>query len=279
MKKKIDITSYTIASKNLPASFDGCRIGFLADFHNNREEYGQVLLEKIEKEKFDYIFCGGDMIVGSDKGWFESENAIIFLEKLVKLAPVYYSLGNHEGRMRNFFVDTQINKTILDFYKEELLKIGITVLDNEHCFLQKDGEDICLCGLSLSMDYYKRWWNRKKLTQEAVTKALGKWDKFTILLAHNPVYFKTYNEFQADLVLAGHIHGGLVVIPGLGGVISPEHILFPKYDFGYFKASQSQMILSRGLGAHTLPIRMNNPPEIISLVLKRTCDFSGLLVK
>ncbi len=278
MKKKIDVTNYKLNYESLPASFDGCRIGFLTDLHNNEIGYeNEELLNTMTNHAYDYFVCCGDMIVGSDKGVFEYQSALKFLEKLAKIAPVYYSFGNHEERMRSTrFID---RNDALETYKSKLLARNITVLDNETIILSKDGQSICLKGLSLSMDYYKRWWNRKSLLNVELNQMIGKKKEFTILLAHNPVFFDTYDSYGVDLVLSGHIHGGLMILPMFGGVISPELKLFPKYDFGYFEGESSKMIVSRGLGTHTLPIRIHNRPEFIDITLKRTCEFSGQLVE
>lgn len=266
MKKKLDIKSYQLEFENLPASFHGCRIGFFSDLHN--KEIGpknQELLEVIKRQKFDAFICSGDMIVGSDLGVFEYQNTIPFLKKLAKIAPVYYSMGNHEERMR---------LKGWDAFKKELEGYGIAVLDNSDIQWIKKGQSICIKGLSLTMDYYKRWWNRKPLTKQNIQMMIGKKKKdFTILLAHNPVFFDAYDSYGADLVLSGHIHGGLMILPFLGGVISPEFELFPKYDYGLYKGNDSKMILSRGLGTHTLPIRIHNRPEFVVITLNRTCDF------
>ena len=66
---------------------------------------------------------------------------------------------------------------------------------------------------------------------EQVTEALGapKEGCCNVLLAHNPVYFDTYAAWGADLTLSGHLHGGIVRLPLLGGVISPQMKLFPDY--------------------------------------------------
>ena len=93
-------------------------------------------------------------------------------------------------------------------------------------------------------------------------------DYFTILLAHNPDYFPEYDAWGADLVLSGHVHGGLMRLPLLGGVVSPATRLFPKYDGGLFEGKNGKMILGRGLGTHTLPIRIFNPGELIVVELE-----------
>ena len=86
---------------------------------------------------------------------------------------------------------------------------------------------------------------------------------YTVLLAHNPEYFSSYAEWGADLTLSGHVHGGVARVPIWGkGVISPGLKLFPKYDGGIFRKGQAVMVLSRGLGMHTIPIRLFHPGEL-----------------
>ena len=93
-------------------------------------------------------------------------------------------------------------------------------------------------------------------------------DAYTILLAHNPDYFPVYAEWGADLVLSGHVHGGMVILPVLGGVVSPMVRLFPKYYRGMYECRNKKMILTGGLGGHTLKFRVNNKPEICVIHLE-----------
>ena len=92
---------------------------------------------------------------------------------------------------------------------------------------------------------------------------------FQILMAHNPDYFEDYVNWGADLVLSGHVHGGIMRLPVLGGVISPSYQIFPKYDAGIFSSGTGKMIISTGLGCHSIKIRLFNPPEIDVITLKR----------
>ncbi len=111
-----------------------------------------------------------------------------------------------------------------------------------------------------------------------LTGVLGEPDKsvFTILLAHNPDYFPEYAAWGADLVLSGHVHGGVVRIPFWNkGVISPAVKLFPKYDGGLFEEGNSHMLLSRGLGCHTIPFRAFNPGDLIFLQFQKS-DRQGI---
>jgi predicted MPP superfamily phosphohydrolase len=92
--------------------------------------------------------------------------------------------------------------------------------------------------------------------------------RFNLLIAHNPQYFDEYAEWGADLSVSGHVHGGIVKLPLIGGVISPAYQLFPKYDGGMFDIGGKKMVLSRGLGTHTIKVRVFNPGELDVIDLK-----------
>lgn len=95
-------------------------------------------------------------------------------------------------------------------------------------------------------------------------------DKFSILLAHNPEYFKSYAKWGADLTVSGHIHGGIMRLPLIAVMFPPSLRLFPKYDSGEFEENGKKMILSRGMGLHHIKLRFFNRPEIS--VIKITCQ-------
>ena len=109
------------------------------------------------------------------------------------------------------------------------------------------------------------------MEENYLTEILGRRPEglYTVLLAHNPDYFPRYAGWGADLTLSGHVHGGVARVPFWGkGVISPGYRLFPKYDGGIFREGQAVMVLSRGLGMHTIPIRLFNPGELWVIDLK-----------
>jgi predicted MPP superfamily phosphohydrolase len=121
------------------------------------------------------------------------------------------------------------------------------------------------------MRYYKKF-TKTELTQEELGRILGEADPsvYTVLLSHMPVYFEQYAVWGADLCLCGHVHGGLMRLPLIGGVMGTRPNLFPKYSGGQYSfpkgsgesGEKSTMILTCGLGMHTLPIRIFNPGEI-----------------
>lgn len=230
----------------------------LADLHNKR--YGREnerLLEAIREQKPDFVLVAGDLVTA--KPGRNLEPAIQLLKELAKDYPIYYGNGNHEYRMKLF------PKTYEDMarqYGQALGELGIEPLVNSRMILAEYG--MAVCGVEIDRKLYQRFWI-PEMPEDYMTEMLGQAPKelFTVLLAHNPDYFPKYAAWGADLVLSGHVHGGVVRIPFLDrGVISPGLRLFPKYDGGIFKEGKSTMVLSRGLGMHTIPIRLFNPAEL-----------------
>ena len=271
------VTSYSVRSKKLRGISRDMKLLFLSDLHN--WTYGQgneTLLESIRSEEPDLILVGGDMLVGKEKGVFD--NALDFLRALPEICPVICANGNHEQRVKE---DTKTYGDVYAGYKKALKDSGIHVLENESIRVELGSRDLVIYGLELPSASYKKF---KKspltpreisgyfgLTEEESGKyraGAGKEEKsYKILLAHNPAYMEAYLDWGADMVLSGHLHGGLIRVPGLGGIVTPQGFLFPKYSGEITQEGERTVIVSRGLGTHTLNIRLFNPPELISIQL------------
>ena len=165
-----------------------------------------------------------------------------------------------------WFEDMEISNP-LDFpgYEQKLKKMGIHLLDNGRIAVD---DDIEIAGFSIERYYYRRL-AKHEMTSEYPKQKLGSCNekRFQIMIAHNPEYFEAYAGWGADLTVSGHVHGGVMRLPFLGGVISPRLTLFPKYDGGMFEQNGRFMVVSRGLGTHTLPVRIFNPGELIMIEL------------
>lgn len=230
----------------------------LADLHD--KQFGKdncCLLEAIRAQKPDMILIAGDIVTA--KPGRKLDKAINFLKKLVAEYPIYYANGNHEHRLELYpeeYGDMAVR------YEKALKEIGIDRLVNSHAELVDAG--IAIYGTQIDKIYFRRF-RVAPMEKDYLAQLLGHKDdgKFNILIAHNPDYFPQYAAWGADLVLAGHVHGGMVRIPGWKGIVSPAVRLFPKYDGGLFRIGKSTMLLSRGLGMHTIPIRLFNPGEVL----------------
>jgi len=254
---KLNTTRYTLSSEKLPKEFDGFRMAVLSDLHDT--VYGEEnikLYERIAKEQPDVVLIAGDLITGLKSRDYTP--AIKLLSKLSESFQVYYGLGNHE--VRGF---DNIKK-----YLEVVKKLpNVHILDNDCVALERKGTSgeaasIVIAGLSLAFSYYSKGLS-PVMEDGYISSELGeKADRFTIMLAHFPDYFKNYAKWGADVVFSGHLHGGLIRLPLIGGLVSPQIKLFPKYDKGVFVEGESSMIVSAGLGTHTMP-RIFNPAELL----------------
>lgn len=249
---------YHLKSKKIKSDVT---IVMLADLHNHEfGENNEILLGEIEKISPDFVCLAGDMLIGHSKIPYEIGQNVVM--ELAKKYHVFYGLGNHEARMRQ---DMEIYGTLYEDYMRPIKEQGVKVLVNESTEYTVGKNQFRIYGYDLPPKYFKKF-NRYVFEERQVEEVLGSCEEtdesYSILLAHNPVYFKQYAAWGADLTLSGHLHGGIIRLPIIGGVITPQAKLFPRYSAGKYKIGDKQMIVSRGLGTHTIPIRFNNKPEL-----------------
>ena len=248
--KKLDVSKYTIKDKKIDKNL---KIAFLSDLHNTN--IINELVKSIDIEKPDLIIFGGDMINES------LDEIDVFLELIKKLDkyPMYYTFGNHE----EVFDEDDFNK-----YYNIISKTKVTNLYNETIDISKN---IRLIGFVSELDKYKKF-KSNLVSKDYIIDKVGKLDKnkYNILLAHNPLEFNAYVEYNPDLVLSGHVHGGLVILPVLGALLSPNFTFFPKYYKGMYEKNNTKMIVSRGLGhSERIRVRINNNFELIFIELMK----------
>lgn len=259
------VTHYEIISKKLNKNMKEKKIVFISDLHNYSYGKGNgKLIRAIEQENPDIILSAGDLLVGKKNK--SSKPAEKFVESLAKRFSIYCGNGNHEQRMKE---ETVVYGKQYEEYRESLIKSGANLLENDSVLCEWEGKNVRISGLEIPLSYYRKF-SRKKLSLEEIESCLGKADKdtFEILLAHNPVHAEVYAEWGADLILSGHLHGGIVRIPFLGGIITPQMRFFPKYSGGLYEIGEKSIVVSKGLGIHSIPIRLFNEAEVIVLHIK-----------
>lgn len=238
---------------------------FLTDLHSSSfGKNNERLIAKIDGLTPDAILISGDMFTALADEKLDACKE--FIKNLSSKYPIYYANGNHERKVKE--KPEEFGNMYEDF-KDFLARCRVNYLENSQ--IEYD-ENLTIYGLDLEFEYYKKF-VRIRPNKEGMVERLSSLDeqKYNILLAHNPEYFEDYSLWGADLVCAGHYHGGLMRLPAIGGVISPRYRLFPKYDYGVYHKGDSTMVLSCGLGTHTLPIRIFNPGEVSVIRLcKRT---------
>lgn len=245
----VTVSEYRIESEKLPDAFDGFRIAQVSDLHNDELGDGNSrLIAKLEKTDPDIIVITGDLI---DRTRTDISVAVEFAEKAALIAPTYYVSGNHES---------VLSQEEYDDFCAQLTGVGVTVLENMSAVIEKDGEFITIVGVGDQNFGYE------PSNAELLALKGNEYD-FSLLLAHRPRDFYQYATCGFDLVLSGHLHGGQFQIPFFGGLYAPSYGLFPEYDGGTYEREGSVMIVSRGVGNSSFPIRFNNPREIVLVEL------------
>ena len=251
---------YRIASEKIHGQ--GKTIVFLTDLHN--KEFGEEnsrLLETVRKVKPDAVLFGGDGMVAK-RGNSDVRIPLALLTELAKEFPVYCGNGNHESRM---LWKSEIYGETYENYRTALENAGIRYLSNEAADLDSD---IRVYGLDLpKIAYLPR---SGEIPEGLLKETMGEPDpeKFCLLLAHSPLFFEEYAAWGADLTLSGHFHGGTIRLPLVGGVMTPQYQFFYPRCAGYFELpgkgrEKSRMIVGRGLGTHSINIRLNDKPQVV----------------
>ncbi len=242
---------------SLPCEFDGLRILQISDLHHRR--FGvdhERITKRVQKLNPDLIVITGDL-VSRDQRDFKSIGR--FCKNLSSIAPVYFIPGNHELDLPSKAFET---------YLETLRGACVEVLLNQSHQLERRHASISLTGTTLDMSVYRdenlRYRNLNPYSKEELESLIGVRQKCTILLAHNPLIASVYADWNADLVLSGHVHGGIIYLPLIGGVLSPERQFFPPYAKGLYTIGKTQLYVSAGLGK----LRLWNPSEINLLTLR-----------
>jgi len=257
------VTKYQICSQKLNGIKREKKIIFLSDLHNRMYgEENERLLESIRNQHPDLILIGGDMLVRKDGNSYDK--TVHFLAKLPGICPVYCANGNHEQKLKEL---PDKYEQSYEEYKKALTASGIHMLENASETVKLDEVPVKLSGLEIPLGAYARF-GKKELSLKEITDRIGEHgDDYQILLAHHPGYMKEYLAYGADLILGGHYHGCVVQLPWIGGVISTNFTLFPKYSGGIYPEGEQTAVVSRGLGTHSVPLRLWNWPELIVLEL------------
>ena len=248
----LTVSHFTVQSSKISEPF---RIVLISDLHEHQFGRGnEKLAEKIREQSPDLIIIDGDMINGDSEN---ADTAVELVRALKETAPVYYSFGNHEySYMEAGHEDLT----------EELEAAGAVVLNYQSIDIDVKGNQIRLGGL------YEYGFETGMQSEEENERAIpyleeyADTDRYLIMCAHRPESFYPWDmadQWGIDLVLSGHLHGGQVIIPGVGGLYNSLDGFFPKFDYGQYKLGDSDMVITRGLGSNPkmLP-RFNNPPEI-----------------
>ena len=248
-REDLEISRYEVASQKLPESFDGFKIVQLSDLHGAEfGEDGMGLVEKVKELEPDIIALTGDFV--TDEGDLAAVKKLA--GRLTELCPVYFISGNHE-----------FGSGLAVKVRNILERAGVKYLSNEYLTINRGDDEILLGGVEDPLAYADML-SPDELAQKMNDAAP---DAFKILLGHRNYWMTEYPELPVDLIFCGHAHGGLIRIPGVGGLIGTDRRLFPDFDAGEYNNGRYTLIVSRGLG-NSVPIpRVFNRPEIVCVEL------------
>ena len=245
--RNVQLTQYTVASAGLPESFAGFKIVQLSDFHG--AEFVDDIVTLVKAEKPDIIALTGDFI--TDGGDLPAVRELA--QRLTDICDVYFVSGNHD------FASGKI-----DELSDILKACGVKYLRIEYVVLERRGERIVLAGVEDPNS-----WADLEPPEEFIGRLRAEFpDNYVVLLGHRNYWMEKYPELPVQLILCGHAHGGIVRIPGIGGLLGTDRTLFPDYEAGKYDNGRYTMIVSRGIGNSVALPRLFNRPEIDGIVLK-----------
>jgi hypothetical protein len=201
----------------------------------------------------DIVILGGDYVTAGNKyKWLDGKRYI---------ASAFESLGKLEAKMGRFAVtgnhDTHVG---IDKIREGITAAGFQNIDNDGEWLEQDGQRLRICGVcDLRTD--------EPDVDLALAKATNK--DAVILVSHNPdVAEKRIHDDRVGLMLAGHTHGGQVVLPFIGAPIVGLCSDFgQKYRYGLVQGPWCRVLVTSGVGTLPPAFRLNCPPEVVLITL------------
>ena len=257
----LQVNEFTFISENVTEAID---LLVIADLHDHEFSSGNTrLVQKIQEQNPDVILLAGDFLNGTSA---DSHVPVQLIDKLSQDFPVYFSLGNHEIDYMNAGHPELI---------EELEDAGAVVLEKEYEDIELNDTPVRIGGMYDYAFGTGRIYNEAALAPSDVKEYLKDFqetDSLKIMMAHRPdsfIFGDASKVWDIDLVVSGHLHGGQVVLPFIGGLYGGDQGFFPKYVHGMYEKDRINIFITSGLGSHIqlLP-RFNNPPEIAVVHLK-----------
>ena len=239
-RHRIGVTHAALPVSGLPPALDGLRIALLTDIHHSRTVPADDVTLAVElamAQRPDLIVLGGDYVTFGDRAFVEPVAEL--LAPLRAPHGVFAILGNHDD-------DRDLPAALTARH--------IQVLKDARTRLEIRGEPLELAGV--------RFWTRQPAD---VARVLRKASDTVILLAHDPRRLNEAAALNVPAVLSGHTHGGQVVLPGVGAVARRR---FPILA-GLGARENTSIFVSRGIGTVYVPVRINCPPEVAMVTLKR----------
>ena len=239
----IGVTEAALPVSGLAPPLDGLRIGFITDIHHSAmvpTDDVRTAVDLVSAARPDLIVLGGDYVTWGDRAFVGPVAEL--LSPLTAPHGVFAILGNHDD-------DRDMPAALIAKH--------IQVLKDARTRLEIRGEGLELAGI--------RFWTRKSAD---IARVVSRARDTVLMLAHDPRRLDEAAGLDVPAMLSGHTHGGQIVLPGVGAVARRR---FPVLA-GLGSRENTWMFVSRGVGTVYVPIRINCPPEVAIVTLKRKSD-------
>ena len=258
--QRLCIRQIDVPIPNLPEALVGLRIAHLSDLHcacHRRDDAvtSRAIAETLQQAP-DLVMITGDL----SNGFRYANCTAQRLRELSARYGVYAVLGNHDWNCTlntYLFGSTEPDPTVQD-WQQALSNTEIQLLENKNLLLTVNGHTIAIAGVG-----------DPSCGRDDIEAALAGIDSadLKIMLAHSPDAIDLPGADWADLLLAGHTHGGQCRLPGLGSPWAPVWRLRQRSS-GLMQCGQTTAHVSRGIGAG-LDARFLCPPELCILTLRQ----------
>lgn len=243
----LEVNEKRLALPRLPSALAGLTITHLSDLHftgNTHQDYYHEVIREANALEGDVAVICGDVVDTLDcLDWVPE-----ILAALRAPLGAYFVLGNHDLRTRD-----------VPRVRRALVGAGLVDLGGHWRLLEARGWPLVIAGNELP--YLGPAADLSGVPAEVAGRR-----PFRLLVAHTPDQLPWARRFDVDLMLAGHMHGGQIRVPGLGAVVGPSR-QGVRYASGVFHEPPTVLHVSRGISAMT-PLRYNCPPELSRLVLE-----------
>jgi predicted MPP superfamily phosphohydrolase len=244
-RHRVSLVQTDIPVSGLPPAHEGLRVGLITDIHHSATVSADDVTRAVQLLRSaspDVVVLGGDYVTYGNRAYVEP-----VAELLAPLADAAHGafavLGNHDD-------DRDMAAA--------LIRNHFTVLKDQYTRAIINGEGLDIVGI--------RFWTRRLSHVAAVLRGSG---PNTLLIAHDPRRLTQAAELNVPLVLSGHTHGGQVLLPGIGAVAKKDFPLLA----GFMYQTNTSLFVSRGVGTVYVPVRVNCPPDVSVLTLRRKSEF------
>ena len=257
-RRRFEVDHLDIRLGDLSSDISHLTLVQLTDIHVGPFMSAEELAEYVEaanRLKPDLIALTGDFVTGSES---EVDPCVTTLAGLKARYGVFACIGNHD-------IYARAADKLASLFAEK----GIQTLRNDAVTLQVGGSKVSMLGI-----------DDLRTGRPDLSRALKTADRnpgeVKIMLSHRPEIFPKAAKGGVDLVLSGHYHGGQVKLSQSAEGLSIARLLTP-YAEGLFQLPRQQswagksshLFVSRGVGITGLPIRINCPPQIAHLTLRK----------